>query len=113
MSAWEAKHGDTVLIQIFRSAFIVRLLCGFIVDVSIQLDREALFRAIEIEDVEADAMLATELPSIQFCAAQLIPQQVLAIGGAIPEFPAALLQAGMVLNLHFTQNIIVSVVQSR
>jgi hypothetical protein len=30
----------------------------------------------------------------------LIPQQVLAVGGAIAEFPAAFLKSGMVLNLH-------------
>jgi hypothetical protein len=62
------------------------------VDLSIQFDGQPALRAIEINDVIADAMLTSKFPALQLRTAQAPPKDGLGSGGRIPQPSADRLQ---------------------
>lgn len=57
---------------------------------SIQLNRQAQFRTVEIEDVRLDGMLAPKLPAIHPTISKAGPQQSLSIRGVTSQISGEL-----------------------
>ena len=51
---------------------------------AIQLDRQPCAVAIEIQDVASELMLPTEFRTVNFAAAQQLPEQYFGTGGNLP-----------------------------
>src|SRR5512134_2511126 len=96
----EPQHSDAKLRQVPVAPSVADLLALGIMRGAVQLHRQLLPRAIEIENVHAHAMLATKLASTKLRTLQCFPQHRLRRSEVRPELRATALQALEVIESH-------------
>ena len=86
----KTEDGEAFLSQVLLAFAIVIAAGGVVVDGAIQFDDQALRRAVEIDNVRTDAVLAAKLAAIEPAFLQPLPQRTLGGCSSVAQLLASL-----------------------
>jgi hypothetical protein len=90
-----AQDTDREALEGLATGQIVLELVRVIVDAAVELEDEALRRAVEVDDEAGDELLAAELESVEGAVAEDLPGSRLGVGGRLAEAPGELELVGV------------------